>query len=199
MSHSRSFPASPSRRSLLAAAGSASLLAACGFHLRGVRDLPFSSLYINANKYSELTAQIRRAITAQTHTQVADEIKAADAVLDITENRTEKVILSLNSAGRVREYQLRQRFSFKVRTPDNDEIAGHGDYYAIVNVQAVENRSRRELLVHGEAFDHEGEAATRWQRGRASGDRIPLFRVPFGLFTPNACRHRANHLYRKRS
>lgn len=146
LSHSRSFPASPSRRSLLAAAGSASLLAACGFHLRGVRDLPFSSLYINSNKYSELTAQIRRAITAQTHTQVADEIKAADAVLDITENRTEKVILSLNSAGRVREYQLRQRFSFKVRTPDNDEIAP----VATIEVRRDLNYSDTEVLAKQE-------------------------------------------------
>ncbi|MBT9518394.1 MAG: hypothetical protein IV112_17040 [Methyloversatilis discipulorum] len=118
-----SAPANPSRRSLLLAAAAALPLAACGFHLRGVRDLPFQTLYINSNRYSELTAQLRRAIEAQTTSKVADDIKAADAVLDITENRTEKVILSLNSAGRVREYQLRQRFSFRVRTPTNEEIA----------------------------------------------------------------------------
>jgi LPS-assembly lipoprotein len=118
-----SAPANPSRRSLLLAAAAALPLAACGFHLRGVRDLPFQTLYINSNRYSELTAQLRRAIEAQTTSKVADDIKAADAVLDITENKTEKVILSLNSAGRVREYQLRQRFSFRVRTPNNDEIA----------------------------------------------------------------------------
>lgn len=112
----------PARRGLLAAAGASLLLAACGFHLRGVRDLPFASVYINANRYSELTAQIRRAITSQSTTEVKDELKDAEAVLDITDNRIEKVILSLNSAGRVREYQLRQRFSFKVRTPTNEEI-----------------------------------------------------------------------------
>lgn len=118
-----SAPANPSRRSLLLAAAAALPLAACGFRLRGVRDLPFQTLYINSNRFSELTAQLRRAIEAQTTSKVADDIKAADAVLDITENRTEKIILSLNSAGRVREYQLRQRFSFRVRTPTNDEIA----------------------------------------------------------------------------
>jgi outer membrane lipopolysaccharide assembly protein LptE/RlpB len=41
---------------------------------------------------------------------VVDTPKEAEAVLDITANRVEKVILSLNSPGRVREYQLRQRF-----------------------------------------------------------------------------------------
>jgi LPS-assembly lipoprotein len=115
--------ASPARRSLLAAGGSAVLLAACGFRLRGVRDLPFATVYINASAYAEMTAQIRRAIDAQSTTRVVDTPKEAEAVLDITENRVEKVILSLNSAGRVREYQLRQRFSFKVRTPANEEIS----------------------------------------------------------------------------
>ncbi len=107
----------------MSALAGALLVSACGFHLRGVRDLPFSTIYINASRYAEMTAQIRRAIDAQSRTRVVDEPKEAEAVLDITENRVEKIILSLNSAGRVREYQLRQRFSFKVRTPANEEIA----------------------------------------------------------------------------
>jgi LPS-assembly lipoprotein len=110
------------RRALLAAAAGSLMLGACGFHLRGVRDLPFATLYINANPYSELTAQLRRAITAQTTTVVTDQAKGSGAVLDIVANRFEKVILSLNSAGRVREYQLLQRFSYRLRTPDNVEI-----------------------------------------------------------------------------
>jgi len=118
-----SSPVFRTRRSLIAAGGSSLLLAACGFHLRGVRDLPFVTVYINANPYAEMTAQIRRAIEAQSTTQVIESPKDAEAILDITENRVEKVILSLNSAGRVREYQLRQRFSFRVRTPKNEEIA----------------------------------------------------------------------------
>lgn len=118
------FPAvSPIRRSLLVAGGSALLLAACGFRLRGVRDLPFATLYINASAFAEMTAQIRRAVDAQSTTRVVDAPKDADAVLDITENRVEKIILSLNSAGRVREYQLRQRFSYRVKTPAGEEIA----------------------------------------------------------------------------
>lgn len=115
--------ASPARRSLLVAGSSALLLAACGFRLRGVRDLPFATIYINASAFSEMTAQIRRAIDAQSTTRVVDTPKEAESILDITENRVEKVILSLNSAGRVREYQLRQRFSYRVRTPGGDEIS----------------------------------------------------------------------------
>lgn len=116
-------PDSKVRRGLIAAAGSALLLGACGFQLRGVRDLPFATVFINASPYAEMTAQIRRAINAQSTTRVTDEMKDAEAVIDITENRIEKVILSLNSAGRVREYQLRQRFGFKVRSPKGEEIA----------------------------------------------------------------------------
>jgi LPS-assembly lipoprotein len=116
-------PAFKTRRRLLAASGSTLLLGACGFHLRGMRDLPFGTVYINANRYAEMTAQIRRTINAQSTTRVVDEVKDAEAVLDVTENRIEKIILSLNSAGRVREYQLRQKFSYRLRTSSGEEIA----------------------------------------------------------------------------
>lgn len=112
-----------SRRGLLLAALATLPLAACGFRLQGVRDLPFQVLYVNAGRgQGELVDQIRLAITTQSSTRIADEPSAADAILDITENRFEKVILSLNSAGRVREYQLRQKVSFRVRTQDQTEL-----------------------------------------------------------------------------
>lgn len=69
--------------------------------------------------------QIRLAVVTQSSTQIADQPSAADAILDIIENRFEKVILSLNSAGRVREYQLRQKVSFRVRTQDHTELMPH--------------------------------------------------------------------------
>lgn len=116
--------ASPRRRSLLLAALSSLPLAACGFHLRGVRELPFETVFVERGRASQdLTNEIRRAIERQSSTRVTDDPKSADAIVDITENKVEKVILSLNSAGRVREYQLRQRFSFRVRDRDNVEIA----------------------------------------------------------------------------
>lgn len=112
-----------SRRGLLLAALATLPLAACGFRLQGIRDLPFQTLYVNAPRgQAELVDQIRLAVVTQSSTQIADQPSAAEVILDILENRFEKVILSLNSAGRVREYQLRQKVSFLVRTQDHTEL-----------------------------------------------------------------------------
>lgn len=90
------------------------LLAACGFHLRGERPLPYDSLYIGAPEYSELGAALKRNIRASGRTRIADTPQEAQAQLSIVSEAREKSILSLNAAGRVREFQLRYRFVFRV-------------------------------------------------------------------------------------
>lgn len=97
-------------------------LTACGFALRGARPLPFETLYINMPETSELGAAIKRSIRASGITRVPDNREGAQAILEpLTESR-EKVILSLNSAGRVREYQLRQKFAFRVHDGKGGEL-----------------------------------------------------------------------------
>ncbi len=90
------------------------LLSACGFHLRGAYSLPFDTLYINHPESSELRAVIKRNIEASTQTRVVGEATEAQAILNILSDAPVKKILSLNSAGRVREYQLTRTFIFKV-------------------------------------------------------------------------------------
>jgi LPS-assembly lipoprotein len=90
------------------------LLSACGFHLRGAYSLPFDTLAINQPETSDLRAVIKRTVEASTQTRIVDDAKDAEANLLILGDRQEKNILSLNSAGRVREYQLRRTFVFKV-------------------------------------------------------------------------------------
>lgn len=89
-------------------------LAGCGFHLRGERDLPFETLAIREGGSVELGAQLKRAIRAASKTQVVDDPKEAQATVVFMENRREKVILSVNAAGRAREYQLVQRFRYQL-------------------------------------------------------------------------------------
>ena len=50
------------------------------------------------------------------------EIAKADVILDVTTERREKVVVSRNSSGQVREFQLRLRFGFKLRTPQDKEL-----------------------------------------------------------------------------
>lgn len=91
----------------------ASSLAGCGFQLRGTTDLPFESIYIPAAT-TGIALDIKRNIQTGTNTRVVEDARAAQAVLQFTQETRERHILSLTATGRVREFQLRYRVGFRV-------------------------------------------------------------------------------------
>ena len=99
-----------------------SLLAACGFKLRGSAELPgyklpFATIALSLPVTSEFYALLKRNIEASSPgTRVVENIKEAEAVLTVLGDSSAKNILSLNAAGRAREYQLVRTFSFRVNT-----------------------------------------------------------------------------------
>lgn len=95
-------------------------IAGCGFQLRGAADLPFETLYVPAT--GGIGLDIKRSIRAGTRTQVVDDPKGAQAVLEFTQEAREKIILSLNSAGRVNEFELRYRVGFRVHDGKGGEF-----------------------------------------------------------------------------
>ena len=100
----------------------ASLIAGCGFKLRESVTLPYSSLYVALPDYAEFGADLKRAIRATGSTQLAATAAAAQAVLNPAGESREKTILSLNSAGRVREFQLRYRYAYRVQDPQGHDL-----------------------------------------------------------------------------
>lgn len=98
------------------------LVAGCGFKLRGSAalpgyKLPFATIALSLPPTSEFHALLKRNIEASSPgTQVVDA-KDAEAILVVLGDSYQKIILSLNAAGRAREYQLVRSFSFKV-TPN---------------------------------------------------------------------------------
>lgn len=107
------------RRAVLAL-GLTVLLSACGFHLRGSNGsfmLPFATIYIGLPDSSPLAIGLKRYIRAIGSTEVVNTRDGADAVLEVLAdpemNRT-KTILSLNTSGRVQEYQLGYSINFRV-------------------------------------------------------------------------------------
>jgi LPS-assembly lipoprotein len=105
------------RRALLVALACASLaLTACGFKLRGQQTFPFDTISVPNN--TPLGFELKRNIVAANEqTKLVENVADADAVLSIMGEAQEKVILSLNTQGRVREYQLRYRVVFRVSSP----------------------------------------------------------------------------------
>lgn len=92
----------------------AMLLASCGFQLRGAANLPFETLYVQAPAGSQFAAQFRRVVAAGSATRVVDSAKEAAATLIVISELREKSILSLSGTGRVREFQLRYRMSYRM-------------------------------------------------------------------------------------
>lgn len=102
------------------------VLSACGFHLRGSSELPFDTLHIALPETSELRAQLLRTVQAASKTRIVESPKEAQAVFTVTGDTQLKNILSLNSAGRVREYQLVRTFNYRITDATGQELAPPG-------------------------------------------------------------------------
>lgn len=106
------------RRLLTLVLASTLLLSACGFKLRGSilgGDLPFKSIFISAPATSTLGNELRRYIRGSGELAIKERAEDAEAILDIVSELRNKVILSLNSQGRVREYVLYYHVTVRVR------------------------------------------------------------------------------------
>jgi LPS-assembly lipoprotein len=90
------------------------LTAACGFQLRGQATLPFETLYVAIPDISPVATELKRNIVAGTHTRLVNDPALAQATLSVTSEERGKTILSFDTAGRVRELQLRYHLSFRV-------------------------------------------------------------------------------------
>lgn len=128
------------RRSLLAAG--AALLAGCGFQLRQAPQFAFDTIVINAPQTSPLAAELRKAFQQDGKVRVVTGTLApanapagaasaplappvvvpGQVIFDLLQEQREKVVVGLNASGQVREYQLRTRVHFRVRTPLSREL-----------------------------------------------------------------------------
>lgn len=115
-------------------------LSACGYHLRGPKTLPFSSIYLNMNRYDTFTAALKRQIETSGSTKVVDTLKEADVQFFVARNDKEKYILSLTASGTVREYQLRQRFGFRVVDKFGREVTSYSEIYVTRDVSFAEGQ-----------------------------------------------------------
>lgn len=112
------------------------LLSACGFHLRGQASyaLPFKSITVRAfNDFSPIVVALKQALqdqgvqildapvlsqpdpmAAERTAQAPANANPAQLTLHVASESTGKQILSLNRAGRVREFQLNYRVMLRV-------------------------------------------------------------------------------------
>ncbi len=109
--------------SSLAAAASLSVLAGCGFRLRGSYTFRFRSLYL-ARSTSPVSQDLRLSLEGA-GVRVLDERMAreqADVVLELLGEQRQRVVVGRSATGQVREMQLRILMRFRLFTPQGVEL-----------------------------------------------------------------------------
>lgn len=103
----------------------AALLTACGFQLRQAPSFAFTSIHIAGSANSSLGNELKRSIGSSGSVLVvadASQLDQAQVVLDVLTDQREKTVVGLNASGQIREFQLRTRFKFKLRTGKGKEL-----------------------------------------------------------------------------
>lgn len=90
------------------------VLSACGFHLRGDVSLPYKTLHFALPANSVLGAKLKLNIRSSKSTEIVEYEKDAEAIFRQVFEKREKLILTVNNLGRVREYQLRFTYAFRL-------------------------------------------------------------------------------------
>ena len=90
------------------------VLAGCGFQLRGAYTLPYESIYIAGADYNLIVAGLKRAIRGSGSSRLADTAAEAQATFLPTSEIRQPTILSLSSAGRVREKRLTYIYGYRI-------------------------------------------------------------------------------------
>jgi LPS-assembly lipoprotein len=92
------------------------LLSACGFHLRGHHQqdvkLAFQSVYIKSASETSFVADLRNALIFNKVT-VSERPETGVLTLEIISESTDKQILAMSSAGKIREFQLQYRVKLR--------------------------------------------------------------------------------------
>ena len=117
------------RRALLALIPPAGLaVAGCGFKLRGSQSYGFERIAVLPNPGGPLLTELRRSLAnAVTVLPAEAPLSQAQVVLDLLQEQREKIVVGVNASGQVREFQLRLRVRFKLRTPQGQELIGPSD------------------------------------------------------------------------
>ncbi len=113
------------RRNLLVLAAAAAVGGGCGFRLRQAPDFALRSLRLPVSN-TPLMQELRLNLAGAGIRVVTDPTDSAtvDGVLEILVDQREKVVVGLSTAGQVREFQLRVRLKFRLRSPQGQDLIG---------------------------------------------------------------------------
>ena len=98
-------------------------LAACGFTWRGSASLPAPSVALRAPLQAAVALALRARLIQLTRVVAADSTDPRPAlVIDWLDEKHERIVVGTNSAGQVRELELRTRIRFAVRDAQGETV-----------------------------------------------------------------------------
>jgi LPS-assembly lipoprotein len=103
-------------------------LASCGFHLRGQQKLPFERIAISPAD-SPLALDLRREITEGNEARVVNAPDKVSYRLQILSEVRDRIILSLDATGQVREYELRYKVVFRLLDPKGEVVIPRSELF----------------------------------------------------------------------
>ncbi len=108
--------------------GGLSALPGCGFKLRGERTYAFETIAVSAPQGGPVAAELRRALGERLHgNSLPAGAAPAQVTLDMLQEQREKTVVGINAAGQVREFQLRIRARFRLRSATGKELIAESE------------------------------------------------------------------------
>jgi len=98
-------------------------LQGCGFHLRTVADLPpsISPIHIAGLAQNDPMLETLREVLTEANAQIADNQGQATTQLQLRNQSFSRRVLSVDSGGKVLEYELHHAFDFNLLDKDGNE------------------------------------------------------------------------------
>ena|GEM_PF-1727303 len=101
---------------------------ACGFRFRGVVQMAYPSVAVQAAPASQLASDLRRQLAAVSNTTLLNDAATAALRVEILSESREKEVLSVNAQGRVREYTLYLRVKIRALDAQGNEVLTPTDF-----------------------------------------------------------------------
>jgi LPS-assembly lipoprotein len=101
----------------------AALLASCGFKLRGKQTFAFETIAVTPERGGAVASELVRYLGDAVR-PVAPPAggQPPQVIVDILQELREKTVVGVNASGQVREFQLRIRVKFRMRTPQGRDL-----------------------------------------------------------------------------
>jgi LPS-assembly lipoprotein len=101
---------------------------ACGFKLRGERNYAFDTIAVVAPQGGPVAGELRRVLGDRLRNDPPPPgVAPAQVTLELLQEQREKIVAGMNASGQVREFQLRVRIKFRLRSAAGKELISESD------------------------------------------------------------------------